>query len=210
MKSLQIIIVVTFFLVVIGYSKNINDNKNLFVKEVIYDESGCNYKSYRNLVMAGYQGWFTAEGDGTERGWRHYEKKSCGGFAPGCTSVDLWPDMKEYSKQYNTPFSFVNGDNAKLFSPIDEETVDLHFKWMKEYGIDGVFMQRFVNEVKQSNPKGKAHFNKVLQNALNAANKYNKAICVMYDLSGCTSKDLGYIQQDWEELQRLFSLLVIP
>jgi len=206
MKSLQIIIVVTFFLVVIGYSKNINDNKTLFVKEVIYDESGCNYKSYRNLVMAGYQGWFTAEGDGAERGWRHYEKKSCGGFAPGCTSVDLWPDMKEYSKQYNTPFSFANGDNAKLFSPIDEETVDLHFKWMKEYGIDGVFMQRFVNEVKQSNPKGKAHFNKVLQNALNAANKYNKAICVMYDLSGCTSKDLGYIQQDWEELQRLFSL----
>jgi len=106
MKSLQIIIVVTFFLVVIGYSKNINDNKTLFVKEVIYDESGCNYKSYRNLVMAGYQGWFTAEGDGAERGWRHYEKKSCGGFAPGCTSVDLWPDMKEYSKQYNTPFSF--------------------------------------------------------------------------------------------------------
>ena len=206
MKSLQIIIVVTFFLVVIGYSNNVNDNETLFVKEVIYDESGCNYKSYKNLVMAGYQGWFTAEGDGAERGWRHYEKKSCGGFAPGCTSVDLWPDMKEYSKQYNTPFSFANGDNAKLFSPIDEETVDLHFKWMKEYGIDGVFMQRFVNEVKQSNPKGKAHFNKVLQNALNAANKYNKAICVMYDLSGCTSKDLGYIQQDWEELQRLFSL----
>lgn len=208
MKSVQISIILTLFLVLICYSKNknVDDNSTSFIKEVTYDEEGWNYTSYKNLVMAGYQGWFTAEGDGSERGWRHYGKKRCGGFAPGCTSVDLWPDMKEYSKQYTTPFSFANGDNAKLFSPMDEETVELHFKWMKEYGIDGVFMQRFVNEVKQSNPKGKAHFNKVLQNALKAANKYNKAICFMYDLSGCTSTDLAYVQQDWEELQQLFSL----
>ena len=32
MKSLQIIVVVTFFLVVIGYSNNVNDNETLFVK----------------------------------------------------------------------------------------------------------------------------------------------------------------------------------
>jgi len=208
MKSLLITVIVTLFLIANSYSnnKNVSANETPFFKEVIYDEKGCNYTSYKNLVMAGYQGWFTAEGDGAERGWRHYQKKSCGGFTPGCTSVDFWPDMKEYPKKYTTPFSFANGDNATLFSPIDEETVDLHFKWMKEYGIDGVFMQRFVNEVKKSNPKGKAHFNKVLQNALYAANKYNKAICVMYDLSGCTSADLAYVQTDWEELQRLFSL----
>jgi hypothetical protein len=208
MKSLLITVIVTLFLIANSYSnnKNASAKETPFFKEVIYDEKGCNYTSYKNLVMAGYQGWFTAEGDGAERGWRHYQKKSCGGFTPGCTSVDFWPDMKEYPKKYTTPFSFANGDNATLFSPIDEETVDLHFKWMKEYGIDGVFMQRFVNEVKKSNPKGKAHFNKVLQNALYAANKYNKAICVMYDLSGCTSADLAYVQTDWEELQRLFSL----
>ena len=121
MKSLQISGLVLFFLVLVSYSKNkhLFDNATPFVKEVTYDESGCNYTAYKNLVMAGYQGWFTAEGDGAERGWRHYQKKSCGGFAPGCTSVDLWPDMKEYPKQYTTPFSFANGGNAKLFSPID-------------------------------------------------------------------------------------------
>lgn len=208
MKVVKQPILVFLFLALVSYSSNkgVTGKANLFVQEITYDERGCNYTSYKNLVMAGYQGWFTAEGDGAERGWRHYEKKSCGGFAPGCTSVDLWPDMKEYPKQYTTPFSFANGDNAKLFSPIDIETVDLHFKWMKKYGIDGVFMQRFVNEVKQSNPRGKAHFNKVLQNALAAANKYNKAICVMYDLSGTTSSDLAYVHQDWKELQRIFSL----
>jgi ferritin-like protein len=54
---------------------------------------------------------------------------------------------------------------------------------MKEYGIDGVFMQRFVVEIK--NEKGKRHFNKVLENALSSSKKYERAICIMYDLSGC-------------------------
>ena len=208
MKSSLIAVICTFQLSGFSYFSQAKDisQESCYVKEVAYDEAGCFYTSYKNLVMAGYQGWFTAEGDGAERGWRHYEKKSCGSFAPGCTSVDLWPDMREYLKKYATPFSFSNGDHATLFSPNDEETVDLHFRWMKEYGIDGVFMQRFVTEVKQSNPKGKAHFNKVLHNALKAANKYNRAICVMYDLSGCTSEDVAYVKKDWEELQRLFSL----
>jgi hypothetical protein len=38
--------------------------------EKVYDETGCLYKSYNGLVMAGYQGWFTAEGDEDERGWQ--------------------------------------------------------------------------------------------------------------------------------------------
>ena len=39
------------------------------IQEAVYDETGCLYTSYKNLVMAGYQGWFAAEGDGSERGW---------------------------------------------------------------------------------------------------------------------------------------------
>ncbi|MET0243876.1 MAG: glycoside hydrolase family 71/99-like protein [Flavitalea sp.] len=176
------------------------------IKETVYDESGCLFTSYKGLVMAGYQGWFAAEGDASERGWYHYTNHSCGGFAPGCSAVDFWPDMQEYTKKYPSPFSFSNGSNAPLYSPYDEETVDLHFKWMKDYGIDGVFMQRFVVEIKNSNTKGKRHFNKVLENALKAAKKYDRAIAVMYDLSGCSSADVAYIEQDWKELQQLFSL----
>ena len=65
-------------------------------------------------------------------------------------------------------------------------------------------MQRFVSEIKSS--KGKNHFNKVLENALKAANKYERAICIMYDLSGSKSSDLYLVEQDWSELQKLFSL----
>lgn len=52
------------------------------------------YKSYRGLVMAGYQGWHNAQGDGANRGWYHYTRK--GQFKPGFTNVDLWPDVSEY------------------------------------------------------------------------------------------------------------------
>jgi hypothetical protein len=176
------------------------------IKELAYDETGCLYTSYKNLVMAGYQGWFAAQGDASERGWYHYQNNSCGGFLPGCASIDFWPDMGEYNKTYKTPFQYANGADAYLYSPYDEETVDLHFKWMKDYGIDGVFMQRFVVEIKESNTKGKRHFNKVLQNALKAAEKYGRAICIMYDLSGCTSDDVAYLEKDWNELQTIFSL----
>ncbi|HTE25560.1 glycoside hydrolase family 71/99-like protein [Flavitalea sp.] len=176
------------------------------VPEVVYDETGCLFKSYSNLVMAGYQGWFAAEGDESQRGWYHYQNRSCGGLAPGCSGVDFWPDMTEYTKKYISPFKNADGSPTYLYSPYDEETIDLHFKWMKDYGIDGVFMQRFVVEIKESNPKGKRHFNKVLANALKAAKKYDRAICIMYDLSGCTSEDVAYVEQDWKELQQLFSI----
>ena len=174
------------------------------VKEVVYDETGCLYTSYNNLVMAGYQGWFAAQGDDSNRGWYHYQN-DCG-FQPGCAAVDFWPDMTEYSKKYSSPFNFANGDAAYLYSPYDEESVDLHFKWMKDYGIDGVFMQRFVVEIKDSNPAGRRHFNKVLANALKAAKKYSRAIGVMYDLSGCTSQDMAALEKDWAEIQVEFKL----
>lgn len=171
-------------------------------KEVVYNQEGILFPSYKGLVMAGYQGWFNAEGDGANRAWHHYQK--AGKFEPGYASIDFWPDVTEYSKTYSTAFKYVNGQNAKVYSPHDEESVDLHFKWMQEHNIDGVYMQRFVVEVK--NESGKTHFNKVLANALKASKKYKRAISVMYDLSGATSADMDFIIKDWEELQKTFNL----
>lgn len=171
-------------------------------EEKVYDETGCLYKSYTGLVMAGYQGWFTAEGDGAERGWHHYEKN--GRFEPGMNTIDFWPDVTEYTKTYKTSFKYADGSDAYVYSPYDAESVDLHFKWMKDYGLDGVFMQRFLSEIKSE--KGKRHFNKVLGNALKAANKYQRAICVMYDLSGSSPADMQILINDWNELQTTFSL----
>lgn len=178
----------------------------LAVEEAVYDETGCLYTSYDKLVMAGYQGWFTAEGDGSERGWHHYGNSACGGFSAECSSIDMWPEMSEYENKYLSPFKYPDGSSAYLYSPYDEQSVDTHFKWMQEHGIDGVHMQRFLSEIGSGNTKGQNHFNKVLENALKAAKKYGRAISVMYDLSGSNSERVAYLEQDWNELVNKYKL----
>lgn len=157
------------------------------------------YDSYLGLVMAGYQGWHAAQGDESNRGWYHYGFRS-----DTASTIDFWPDMTAYTKTYLSPFKMPDGSDTYLYSAYDEETVDLHFRWMKEYGIDGVFMQRFVGETKRE--AGKRHFNKVLENALKAARKYDRAIGVMYDLSGSQPQDMQVLENDWKELLELFDL----
>ncbi len=164
---------------------------------------GKQYDSYKGLIMAGYQGWFNAPGDGTDRGWYHYKGRN--GFRPGSCSIDFWPEVSEYKKLYKSEFTFADGTPAYLFSSNDEETVDLHFSWMKEYGLDGVFMQRFVSEIR--NPKGKSHFNKVLSSAMKSANKYQRAICVMYDLSGMNPSDERLVLKDISEVAERHTLM---
>jgi glycoprotein endo-alpha-1,2-mannosidase len=154
------------------------------------------YMSCDNLLMVGYQGWFNAEGDGANRGWNHYT--SDGVFAPGHTKVDYWPDVSDYTVKYKTAFQLANGQPAYVFSSYDTSTVDLHFKWMHDYGIDGAFMQRFVTTF--MNPKGSVHYEKVLTAAVAAAKKYDRAICIMYDLSGMKADNYKDVIEDWKQL----------
>ncbi|WP_411274988.1 glycoside hydrolase family 71/99-like protein [Daejeonella sp.] len=155
------------------------------------------YTSYKGLIMAGYQGWFNAPDDGANRGWRHYAGPR-GVLAPGSIKVDMWPETDEYEKTYKTQFLLVDGSAAVLPSPHDASTVKTHFKWMKEYGVDGVFMQRFVAEVRNSS--GKKHFNKVLASAMKSSKEYGRAISVMYDFSGMSDNDIPVVIEDWKNL----------
>ena len=50
--------------------------------------------------------------------------------------IDMWPDVNEYEKTYPTGQKLADGSTARFFSSTDESTVDLHFKWMQEYGLD--------------------------------------------------------------------------
>lgn len=151
--------------------------------------------------MAGYQGWHNASNDGANRGWYHYKGRD--GFHPGSTNVDLWPDVTEYPVVYKSPFTFEDGTAAYLQSAYDYSTVDTHFRWMKEYGLDGVFMQRFVSEIRGES--GRHHFNTVLDHAMTAANKYGRAIGVMYDLSGMQPGDEYIVLADIQELAKTHS-----
>jgi hypothetical protein len=65
-------------------------------------------------------------------------------------------------------------------------------------------MQRFVGEIKRG--QGKIHFNKVLSQAMTAAKKYDRAICVMYDLSGMRPGDEEVLLKDMDEVTAKYDL----
>ncbi|WP_299512415.1 glycoside hydrolase family 71/99-like protein [Mucilaginibacter sp.] len=155
------------------------------------------HTSYKGLLMAGYQGWHDTPTDGANRGWGHYLQR--GVFGPGNLKIDLWPELNEYKKMYPTPFIHADSSVAMLPSDHDYTTTDVRFKWMKQYGVDGVFMQRFIGNTRPGNTRN--HFNKVLGDALKAARKYNRAIAVMYDFSGMRDTlDLPLFKSDWKNL----------
>jgi hypothetical protein len=138
--------------------------------------------------MAGYQGWFQLPKDSI----MYPDEKQI--------RIDMWPDVSEYQKTYPTGLKLADGSVARFFNSSDASTVDLHFKWMKEYGLDGVFMQRFINMTKPRGPRSST--TAVLKPAFAAASKYERAIAVMYDLSGLkgTGEDCSSIIEDWKYL----------
>ena len=154
------------------------------------------FMSYEGRVMCGYQGWFRAQGDASGRGWVHYCRDQ--DFAQPTT--ELWPDVSEYPKTYATSLKLADGSPARVFSSYDQSTVDVHFRWMQEYGIDGVFVQRFFNVTRTEERRREGRV--VLGHALKASQQHGRAIAVMYDLSGIKSKgeDCSSIIQDWKEL----------
>jgi hypothetical protein len=129
--------------------------------------------------MTGYQGWFGTPGDGGTNGWRHYNNRE--GFRPGAATIEYWPDMREADEdeRYPTPFVFDDGTPATVFSSVNPKTVNRHFQWMKEYGIDGAFVQRFRSDFGIQDV-----LTKVMANALAGAENNDRAIAVMYDISG--------------------------
>jgi hypothetical protein len=157
-----------------------------------------NFPTYEGRVMCGYQGWFRVEGDGSHEGWSHYSEH--GPLTAASIHPDLWPDVSEYEKTYPAALTNKDGTVARVFSSVDQSTTDLHFKWMQQYGIDGVFVQRFFGGLRTPESRKKSRL--VLENAIRSSQKYGRAISVMYDLSGLRDKgeDCSVIMQDWKEL----------
>src|SRR5258708_38662238 len=58
------------------------------------------FPSYEGRVMAGYQGWFRAEGDGSGEGWSHYGERRP--LTASSLRPDFWPDVSGYEKTYPT------------------------------------------------------------------------------------------------------------
>ncbi|HRX54629.1 MAG TPA: glycoside hydrolase family 71/99-like protein [Verrucomicrobiales bacterium] len=161
--------------------------------------SGTDCRTLTGKVVVGYQGWFRAEGDGSGLGWVHY---GAGSFEPGHCTIDLWPDVRELppTERFPTAFRHADGRVAEVFSPVQPGTVDLHFEWMRQYGIDAAFVQRFASVARDR--RHLPSLNKVLLNVRAAANAKGRAYAVMYDLSGLLPEHFSSVREDWRQLVR--------
>ncbi|MEO0453908.1 MAG: glycoside hydrolase family 71/99-like protein [Verrucomicrobiota bacterium] len=165
-------------------------------------------------VFTGYQGWYRTPTDGSGLGWEHYETYS-ETFESGQVGIDYWPDVDELGEAtlYDTPFLHADGSTAKVFSSADPVVADIHLQWMKTYGIDGLFLQRFTVDVvgfhHQSDLLNPSN-NLVLENIRSAANKYQRAFALMYDLSGMPKGEMQRVMDDWKELNDELDLLHHP
>ena len=153
-------------------------------------------------VMCGYQGWFNTPGDGMKLGWMHWARKRHRSFGPRNISVDLWPDMTEYGpkERFPTGFRHADGSVAEVFSSANRATVRRHFEWMRDYGIDGIFLQRFAHGIGDRDRM--RHKNLVLENVRDGAKRAGRVYAMMYDLSGLPKGGTARIHSDWKRLRQ--------
>jgi hypothetical protein len=153
--------------------------------------------SLRHKVLCGYQGWFRCPGDPAGEGWRHWSRNPAK-IAPDTLTVEMWPDLSEHSadETYAAPgFTHPDGKPAHLFSSAHPRTVERHFQWMKQYGIDGVFVQRFLVNL------GKPSFDRVLGHVRASAAETGRVYAVCYDLTDAPPGRLyDLLVGDWKRL----------
>lgn len=171
---------------------------DLFAISVVNNPVVVDASTLNNKLMFGYQGWFTSPDDGSStEPWRHY-------FSGGNNQlpvVDFWPDISEFddNELFDTGLILPDGSPAKVPSAYTMKTVKRHMKWLADYQLDGIFLQRFVNELED--PAYKDFRDKVLENVRLGCEDYGRTFAVMYDIS--SSADINRftrIKQDWKEL----------
>jgi len=148
-----------------------------------------------NKVLLGYQGWFTCPEDGSGR-WTHWSR---GVPSPETLTVDLYPDLTEFDRDElcEVPGMTIGGKPAYLFSSRNAKTVRRHFQWMRQYGLDGVLVQRFVGTI----PAKRADGEVVLRNIMEAARESGRTFAIEYDITGGDPDTFAQmLKDDWAYL----------
>jgi hypothetical protein len=182
-----------------------NDTVLLRLDEIRFTENPppkphiVNPNTLQDKVLFGYQGWFAAPGDGSLRNqWVHWFNNN----TPDADNVhfDTWPDMSEYDEDelFETDMEYSNGDPVKLYSAYRYNTVDIHFKWMYEHQLDGVFLQRFIALTRWEG--GLEFIDKVAANVIKSCNKYERVFAIEFCIQENEDYWVETIKNDWMHL----------
>lgn len=145
-------------------------------------------------VLCGYQGWHNTTCDGAGFGFTHWGERL--GQPNARLVVDLWPDVSEYAPEdlCDVPgLTMPDGSPARVYSAFRKGPVLVHTRWMREYGIDGVFLSRFIGEA--SDPRRSKHVNQVLANVREGCHREGRVWAMMMDLSG--GRNTQRVKDDW-------------
>ena len=132
-------------------------------------------------LIVRYQGWFGCSNDfENNKDWQHWFMK---GVQPENFTVDLLPSVRGFSESdlCDTRLRRTDGTTVKVFSSQNAQVVATHFRWMREHGIDGPAVQRFVYEF--DIPEKVCHKDNVLKNVRLAAEANGRVFYVTYDIS---------------------------
>jgi hypothetical protein len=145
-------------------------------------------------VLFGYQGWFSCPDDGSSaKNWSHWAR---GVPTAETLVIDLYPDLSEFGRDElcAVPGMTIGGKPAYLFSAWNKKTVLRHFQWMRDYGLDGVLVQRFVTDI----PRRRSTGDVVLKNILEAARVTGRTFAIEYDISGARPDSFQQaLRDDW-------------
>lgn len=161
-------------------------------------------------LLMGYQGWFSCPNDASNRGWFHWFKNEI----PDASNfrVDMWPDASELTPEERCPtnMKYSNGETAYLYSAYNPKTVMRHFQWMSQYGIDGVFLQRFVTEI--VDPTQLKSRNVVTDYVQAGAESYGRVFAIEYAISNFEADPnlISTIETDWKYLVDVMKVTESP
>jgi hypothetical protein len=168
--------------------------------EIPFPHSTVDATTMAHKLLMGYQGWFSCPGDGSRvNGYFHWFKTE----TPNAANfrVDMWPDTSELTPGERCPtnMKFPDGQPAYLYSAYNPQTVMRHFEWMNQYGVDGIFLQRFGSEL--ADPVYFDERNGVTKNVIAGAEATGRVFAIMYDTSGMNdSTFVDELESDWKYL----------
>jgi hypothetical protein len=142
-------------------------------------------------VTIGYQGWFSAAGDGSPlNSWQH-------------TNMETWPDIRQYTTTYSGDTFFQagvqqagytgnlgNGLPAKMYSDDDQQVANTHCLWMQQNGIDCIALQRFGSYTTAGTVKD--FHDAVDLKMMTASQTYGRKFFIMYDCNATSP-----VTADW-------------